>query len=128
MSHWLISQTIVSQDTANAFWHAMRDGSNGSTDTPGTAKTKFDKYVNDSWKICTCAGLARALHAIQDSFAAGHRGFQPWDGGTPLLHLPSANNGYHGGYPTKKEKADAVKASVDQLKKYNRNCKNQCLQ
>jgi len=122
----LVDTLEGTQDPANSFWHAMRDGSNGSKQTPEMAKSKFDNYVDQSWKSCDCAGLARALHAIQDSFAAGHRGFQPWDGGSTSLHLPTAAHAYHDGYPTKQEYNDAVNASVEQIKKYNKNCKYSC--
>ena len=89
-------------------------------------KSKFDNYVDESWKFCDSAGLARAFHAIQDSFAAGHRGFQPWDRGSTPLHLPTADHAHHDGYSTKQEYNDAVNASVEQIKKYNKNWRYSC--
>lgn len=53
----------------NAFWHAMRDGT--ANQSVGAASKLFEQYIEDSIKSCTQAGLARALHAAQDSAAAG---------------------------------------------------------
>ncbi|MBC5763896.1 RHS repeat-associated core domain-containing protein [Ramlibacter albus] len=70
-----------SQRPENAYWHAMSDGSNGQT--AGEARQLHREYVEQHLAQCTLAGLARALHAVQDGFARGHRGFQPWSGGSP---------------------------------------------
>ena len=70
-----------SQDPANSYWHAMRDGVSGQS--VADAQALFDKYVADNVAAGTMESLARALHAVQDSVAAGHRGFQPWSGGIP---------------------------------------------
>ena len=118
MADWLPG----SQDPKNAPWHAMRDGTN-PTATAASAKREYDQYVKNNSNSCSCAGLARALHASQDSFAAGHRGFQPWSGG-----LPSMSHAHHDGYPSKAERAGAVKASVDTLRKFDKDCKFSCPQ
>ncbi|SDN35727.1 Ig-like domain repeat protein [Polaromonas sp. JS666] len=70
-----------SQDPENSYWHAMRDGT--GTQTAEQAKVLFDEYIERQMSSCTIQGLARAAHAVQDSFAAGHRHFQPWAGGLP---------------------------------------------
>lgn len=66
-----------SQAPRNAHWHGMRDGTN-PTATAQSAERDFNNFVNEQMSACNCKALARALHAKQDSFAAGHRGFQPW--------------------------------------------------
>lgn len=47
----------------------------------------IESYINYQVGTCTLDGLARALHAKQDSFAAGHRGCRVWDGSITLEHL-----------------------------------------
>ena len=108
-----------SQNPKNAHWHAMRDGTNPNA-TPGTAQNDFNEYVSGQWKSCSCSGLARALHAVQDSFARGHAGNQPWSGG-----LPTPAHGYHDGYP-KDERKGAEKASADLITKFKNGCKGSC--
>jgi RHS repeat-associated protein len=116
MADWLPG----SQDPKNAHWHAMRNGKD-PTATPATAKRDFDNFVNEQSKACTCEGLARALHAIQDSFARGHAGGQPWSGG-----LPSLSHAYHDGYPSQEERSGAVNASAAAIRNFGKECKNQC--
>jgi len=81
----------VARDTQNADWnpgaqhpsrsheHGMRDGK--SEATPADAAESFTAYVASGVDSGTRAGLAGAMHAAQDSFARGHEGFQPWNGG-----------------------------------------------
>lgn len=65
-----------SQETINSHWHAMRDP-NWSIEE---ARNFFNNYVQDNLDKCTWKGLARALHAIQDSYTPSHSGFQIWSG------------------------------------------------
>jgi hypothetical protein len=109
-----------SQAPENAHWHAMRDGTNPSS-TVESAVRDFGDFVNGQWKTCTCEGLARAMHAIQDSFARGHAGFQPWTGG-----LPSASHALGDAYPSKAERDGAIKASVDLIRRFGKECKDKC--
>jgi RHS repeat-associated protein len=110
-----------SQAPENSAWHAMRDGTNPAATTTSAGKA-FKDFVDQQWKLCTCAGLARALHALQDSYARGHAGFQPWSGG-----LPTPAHAYHDAYPSRNERAGAVGASADLIRKYRAKCQNQCL-
>ena len=59
--------------------------------TPEQAKEKFDKYVQKNLASCKLGDLARALHAIQDSYSPAHKGFQEWLGveWTPAKDLVS---------------------------------------
>jgi RHS repeat-associated protein len=92
----------ASQASENSHWHAMCP--------PGVAqsvcKQKFDKIIDDGIiEDGTCgkesyASLAHQLHALQDSWAAGHMGFQSFNGNLsdlPVAHavgdwFPSSNN------------------------------------
>ena len=113
-----------SQATGNSHWHAMRDGSPGSSDTVADAERKFSNFVDEQWKNCTCASLARALHALQDSFAKGHEGFKPWAGG-----IPTPSHVYNDSYPSDEVRKKAEKASADLIRKYDSNCvPGQCIQ
>jgi hypothetical protein len=104
----------------NSFWHAMRDGTN-PRETVETARAKYLQYVQDQVGLCSCDGLARALHAVQDSFASGHVGFQPWYGGGPF-GWPGASHLYHDMYPSDVEKSSATDASAAMLSRYNHSC------
>lgn len=109
-----------SQAPRNAHWHAMRDGTNPNA-TVESARRDYNGFVNEQWKTCTCEGLARAMHAVQDSFARGHAGFQPWNGG-----VPTPAHAHADGYPSKSEREAAVKASVELIRRFKKDCKDQC--
>ncbi|WP_082541871.1 MULTISPECIES: hypothetical protein [unclassified Rhizobacter] len=109
-----------SQAPANAHWHAMRDGTNRNA-TVDSASRDFNEFVDRQWKTCTCEGLARAMHAIQDSYARGHAGFQPWSGG-----VPSVSHAYADAYPSKSERDGAIRAAVELIRRHQKDCKDQC--
>jgi uncharacterized protein YheU (UPF0270 family) len=78
-----------SRDPMNSHWNAMRDKG-----TPvEECKERFDDLVErgvlkEGSDIE--ATLAQRLHALQDSFAWGHEGFQVYDGSLislPLKHI-----------------------------------------
>ncbi len=110
-----------SQAPENSPWHAMRDGTNPRA-TPESARRDFGDFVAQQWKLCSCGGLARALHALQDSYARGHAGFQPWSGG-----LPQPSHAFHDAWPSTGERTGAVHASAGLIRKYNATCRSQCL-
>ena len=101
----------------NSFWHAMSDGTSGQT--PAEAEVLFNNYVESQLASGTQEGLARALHAVQDSFAGGHAGFQPWDGGSTSLHIPSLSHILADTFPSPATLAKAVQASKDIIDKFN---------
>lgn len=105
-----------SQAPANAHWHAMRDGT--SDQTPEQAEAAFDAYVSEQMATCTVPGLGRAMHAVQDRFASGHRGFQPWAGGIPgPRHIRGDI------LPSQGSLAAAVEASKRLLSEFEAKCK-----
>ena len=67
-----------SQAPPNSFWHAMSDGI--EKQSPEDAQHQYDEYVSQNASSCDLGQLARALHAVQDSYSPAHRGFQPWKG------------------------------------------------
>ena len=105
-----------SQNPKNAHWHAMRDGTDPN-ENPATAQVRLEGYIKEQLSLCTCDGLARALHATQDSFAAGHAGGQPWSGG-----LPSTSHVYNDSYPSEQVRNGAVNASVSLIRRYKETC------
>jgi len=52
--------------------------------TPGTppdeCRRKIQNYIQEELQKCSLTALANALHAIQDGFAAGHKGGKSWHG------------------------------------------------
>ncbi|MCL2306842.1 MAG: hypothetical protein FWC38_01110 [Proteobacteria bacterium] len=110
----LVDKLPGSQNIENSHWHAMRP-CHGS---PEAAQRAFNSYIDASLKECTCEGLARALHAVQDSFARGHAGFQPWCGGTP-----SASHLWHDGNPSPQDRNGAINASAGLIRQFNDKCK-----
>ena len=83
--------TDVNQDTDkyHAAWHAMQ-AKEGSS--PEEAKALWLQWVRNNMQNatanCDTRSLGSALHAVQDSFASGHAGFQQWAGGIPTIgHL-----------------------------------------
>ena len=85
----------VSQNKKNAHWHGMADGD----ESKDVARSKFGKYIGDNLASCTVEGLAKSLHAVQDSTAEGHRNFLSYHGVSDVdfSHIyndmfPSPNN------------------------------------
>jgi hypothetical protein len=70
-----------SQDPENAYMHHMRDGVNNQS--VDEAKEKYNKFLGEMISNGDAESLARALHAVQDSTADGHKDFQEWKGGMP---------------------------------------------
>ena len=107
-----------SQDPANAYWHAMSDALTGQT--PDQAQTLYLQYVDQQIATCTQQGLARALHAVEDSAAEGHQGFQPWDGGT--YGVPSWTHLMADWFPSDASVANAVEQAQYVLFQYEKTC------
>jgi RHS repeat-associated protein len=105
-----------SQKPENAFVHAMRNGRTG--ESVESARMKTDNYINEQMSRCNSAGLGRALHAEQDKWAGGHRGYQPWYGKLTFEHWWKDATG--GG------EDEAVLASVRLIKKFKELCPCVC--
>jgi RHS repeat-associated protein len=108
-----------SQATENSYWHAMSNGVAG--ESTATARAKYQRYVDEQIGSCSCARLARALHAIQDFYSPAHAGFQPWNGSK----VPSLSHVYQDSYPSQAVLQQAVNASVSAIHRYKEKC-TQC--
>jgi RHS repeat-associated protein len=125
-----VDSATGSQSPANSSWHAMRDPSW----TLDEAQRNFEAYVKRNMAACTPEGLARALHAIQDSYSPAHRGLQAWHGLPPLagsigeLVVPWGEMAIHGirDAPTPwnfPEILQAKKATYAAIKRWQEQCK-----
>ena len=109
-----------SQLPLNSFWHAMSDG---TTNQPAwLARELYNYYVETQILTCTIAGLAKALHAVQDSDALGHQNFASWNGGHTPLHIPSFAHIRQDWAPRGPEKAAAIGDSKAVLRRYHDTC------
>ena len=104
-----------SQLPGNSYWHAMSDGTTGQT--PQEAEKLYNSYVESNLASGTQEGLARALHAIQDSAAEGHKGFQPWSGG-----LPSWDHFLDDYWASQQSLAEAIQKTRDALNRIGGTC------
>ena len=73
--------------------------------------------MKEQMNVCTCDGLSRALHAAQDSFAAGHAGFQSW-----CAHVPSVGRVFHDSYPSARQREKAIRGTTMMISMYNNKC------
>jgi RHS repeat-associated protein len=108
------------QSPENSFWHAMSDGISGQS--PVDAEKLYDKYISDQLATCTQDGLARALHAAQDSAAKGHREFHSWDGGRTGLHIPSLSHIAADTFPSPAALEDAIEKSKKLIEQFKSQC------
>ncbi len=108
-----------SQSPANAHWHAMRDGTSGESAID--AERRYDNYVEEQIRSCSVDGLARALHAVQDSAARGHKGFQSWSGG-----VPSGSHTQSDFFPSANEWQEALQKSRDVVQRIKERCSCIC--
>lgn len=109
-----------SQLPMNSFWHAMSDGT--ANQPAWLAQELYNYYVDTQIRTCKQEGLARALHATQDSAALGHTDFSPWNGGHTSLHIPSFLHIAEDWFPGAGAKAEAIDKSKDVLRKYHDIC------
>jgi RHS repeat-associated protein len=106
-----------SQDPGLAHWHAMRP----PWRSPESNREFYEWYVESSLARCDDAGLARALHAVQDSASASHAGMI-WDGGFTRYHIPTLSHVIQDTWPTPYEREDAIEKSKAIMKRYREKC------
>ena len=85
------------------------------------AQNLWRNYIEDELKSCTIKGLGHALHAMQDSFAPGHSGFQEWGGG-----IPSPEHREGDINPPASALRSALGASIDLIERYKKMCPCEC--
>ena len=105
------------QGMSDAHRHAMCPGVRGDAPPLDECIRRLNDFVRDELRRCTQEGLANAIHAIQDSFAGGHRNMARYTG-QPVspLHL------YHDLAPTRTERYLATRASADLIRQWKANC------
>jgi RHS repeat-associated protein len=62
----------------NAFWHSMCNGLTNESPEAGGRRTR--ELIDRNVSSCKIVRLGIALHALQDGFAGGHTGCQPYNG------------------------------------------------
>jgi len=102
-----------SQSTANAHWHAMCAADWSRADCIAS----YERYIQEQIERCNSDGLGRAMHAGQDSTAAGHKNFQTWCGG-----IPSAIHRQGDLSPDPQNLSDAVRKSREIIRRYKERC------
>lgn len=109
-----------SQNEGNAIWHGMCPGYASAMDCANW----FQAYMNSELDRCDLEGLARALHALQDSFAAGHSGFQPYYGWYALFAMDLfSGNHFEGDYfPSELEQTLVTNFSAQLIQRFERKC------
>lgn len=103
---------LGSAHAANAVMHAMSTPG----ETAAQAEKAYDNYINKQLQSCTTEGLAKALHAAEDSAAAGHRNFHVWDGHLTFYHF------WHDAVPTMDEFNTAVQRARAIITIYKKEC------
>jgi hypothetical protein len=71
-----------SQDVENSHRHGMCPAPKNPS-YPEQDAWRVRAYITQETHKCTTKGLGNALHALQDTYAGGHKGCAPWGGGTP---------------------------------------------
>jgi transposase-like protein len=84
------------------------------------AEALYNDYVATQASSGTVEGLAAALHAVEDSAAGGHKGFQAWSGG-----LPSSAHMHDDWTPSPESVADAINKATELLRQYGGKCECQ---
>jgi hypothetical protein len=100
-----------------AYRHCMR----GTRQSTHEAEHLWSGYIDEQLRTCTPQGLGRALHAVQDCNASGHRGFQEWNGGIPdSEHRDGDIN------PTAQDLSNALAHSIQVIERFKKMCECQC--
>ncbi len=108
------------QNPKNAHWHAMRNGD--VNESVESAWNRTNEYIDGELGKCDALGLGRALHAEQDKWAAGHRGYQPISSKWTLREWAN-----HWWMDTTGDYEDvAVSASVQLIKRFKEICPCAC--
>jgi RHS repeat-associated protein len=114
----------TSQDPANSFWHAMSDGT--AKQSANEAMQFYDAYVAKYSSSCKIDDLARALHAVEDSFSPAHEGFQSWMGFSNTSYFSLAIHGLKDGFPAPSTYGAAVQAGADIMSQAASRCPCLC--
>ena len=109
-----INFTGFSQDPENAHMHAMC--------APGMSQlacqSRYQDYIEEQIASCTKQGLAKAIHAAQDSYAGGHRDFHSYTGfwSLPPTHI------YKDAFPSPGEVYGVPRVTQNIIERFNETC------
>ena len=106
-----------SQEVPQARWHGMC--SPRDVGIPGHCEQRWKQYIDEQLRKCTMEGLARAIHASQDSFPRGHSGVKPYHG---FLRLPPSHL-YYDKFPTPSERAKVPADTENLIRQFNELCR-----
>lgn len=70
-------------------WQSHHHGMCAEGLTPAQCLTNYNNHVRRNRRSCDKASLARLLHAVQDSYARGHRDMQTYSGFGSLVWPPA---------------------------------------
>jgi RHS repeat-associated protein len=119
-----LAQRVVDVDNgtqgrADAHMHAMCATRSLITE----CKKKYDDYVRKELEKCTFDGLAKAVHAVQDSYSRSHSGLQMY-GGVEFLLVPflGLDHLISDLSPTRFEIYKVTQATRDMIKKWKEDC------
>lgn len=104
--------TTGSQQIPQSHLHGMRR----PDESPLEAFQRMNAFIESQLGRCDAQGLGRALHAIQDTAAQGHRGFQKYTGSVGPSHVLHDNN------PSRSEYLEALNKSKNLISKFNELC------
>ena len=103
-----------SQDGWASFMHAMC--------SPGLStevcQKNWENYIRSELNKCTKKGLARAIHALQDSYAGGHGGFQQY---TDVWHL-TYSHFHDDAAPTQEENVGVPIVTENIIRQWQEKC------
>jgi hypothetical protein len=108
-----------SQAPENAHMHAMT----GPGLTPLAAQYRFFRYIDGELRRCTPEGLAGAIHAAQDYYAGGHKGFQTYGG---FLEALSPFHFVPDFMPSPDDQTAATMAARNLIRRYKEQCLSAC--
>lgn len=103
-----------SQEARNAYKHAMCM----LRMSKEACKKQYDEYMAAELGKCTMEGLGNAIHALQDSYARGHKNFHPYSG---LSGLPPSHP-IQDSTPDRYERHAVPRATADLIKKWRTKC------
>lgn len=101
-----------SQQVPQAHWHAM----SRPRESMQSAAQRMNDFIDAQIARCNAQGLGRALHAIQDSAAAGHRDFHVYNGSVGVGHVLNDAN------PTAEAFMEALVKSRNLIDRYREQC------
>ena len=67
---------VDSKPNSQEGWNAHMHGMCAAGLSTAACQQNYENYMRNQLSKCTMEGLARAIHALQDTYSSSHRGFQ----------------------------------------------------